>query len=138
MRRLFATIALVAVAACGENSSTGTITVNLVGSWTLQTVNGGAVPFTDQTPARKLEVLSGGIVIGSTGSYTTTVTQRITLTGGSSSIVNTTTYGTVLLEGSSLLFKRADIPNDPGTAATLSTNSISFTQDGLVLVFVKS
>lgn len=137
MRRLFATLALVVVAAC-DNTSTGTTTVDLVGNWTLQSVNGSAVPYTEQTTARKLEVLTGGIVISTTGSYTTTRTERTTPTGGSPSVVVVTTYGTVVLDRSSLVFKRADIPNDPGTAAALTSNSIAFTQDGLALVFVKS
>jgi hypothetical protein len=138
MRRLFATIALLAAAACGENQSTGPATVDLIGNWTLQSVNGGAIPYTEQTTARKLEVLTGGIVIGSTGSFTTTLTERITPTGGSASVLVVTTYGDVVVNGSSLVFKRSDIPNDPGTAATLTSSSIAFTQDGLALVFVKS
>jgi hypothetical protein len=138
MRRLFALLALVSLVACGDNSSTGPVTVNLIGTWSLQTVNGSPVPFSQTTSAGKLEVFSGAIVISETGTFTTTLSTRTTAPSGSSSINIITTYGTVTIAGSSLVFTRTDIPNDPGTPAELTSNSISFTQSGLALVFVKS
>jgi hypothetical protein len=137
MRRLFAVLALVSLVACGENSSTGPVTVNLIGQWRLQTVNGSPVPFTQTTSAGKLEVFSGAIVIGEGGNFTTTLSTRTTAPSGSSSIVVVTTYGTVAINGPNVVFTRTDVPNDPGTTAELSANSISFTQNGLALVFVK-
>jgi len=130
-------LALATLVACGENSVSGPTTVNLIGDWRLQSVNGSPVPYTDETPTRKLEVFSGGIVITASGSFTTTLTQRIT-TNGSASVSNVTTYGTVQISGSALIFKRTDIPNDPGTTAELTSNSIALTQNGLALLFVKS
>jgi hypothetical protein len=137
MRRLFAVLALASLVACGENSSTAPVTVNLVGSWRLQTVNGSPVPFSQTTSAGKLEVFSGAIVIGESGNYTTTLSQRITAPSGSSSILIVTTFGTVAISGPNVVFTRTDVPNDPGTTAELTANSLSFTQSGLALVFVK-
>ena len=138
MRRFFAImLALATLTACGENGVTGTTVVNLVGDWRLQSVNGSPVPYTEETSTKKLEVFSGLIVISGSGNYTTTITQRIT-TNGSSSVANVTTYGTVEISGSSLIFKRADRPADPAMSAELTSNSIGFVQDGLTLLFVKS
>jgi hypothetical protein len=138
MRRLFVSmLALVTLVACGDNSTTGPATVNLVGSWRLQSVNGSAVPYTQQNGTSKLEVFGGGIVISQSGSFTTTLMERVT-TNGSASVMNVTTYGTVEISGSGLIFKRTDIANDPGTTAELSIDSIALTQNGLALLFVKT
>jgi hypothetical protein len=136
MRRLFVMFALATLAACGENSSTGPVTVNLVGDWKLQSVNGSALPFTQTTSTGKFEIFDGSAVIQSTGAFTINLTQRTT-TGTSSSIFVLTTNGTVEISGSSVIFKRQDIPNDPGTTATLTANTFGLTQNGYELVFVK-
>ena len=140
MRRIFATmLALATLAGCGENSSTGPTTVNLVGTWTLQSVNGGSIPYTQTTSAGKTEVMSGSIVISGNGAFTTTVVQRVTPAGSANAnIVVVTTYGTVEIGGPFLVFKRADVPNDPGTTAELTSTTISYTQNGLALVFAKT
>ncbi|MFL5617837.1 MAG: hypothetical protein ACJ79A_05505 [Gemmatimonadaceae bacterium] len=137
MRRLLAMFALATLAACGDNSSTGPVTVNLVGNWKLQSVNGSALPYSQTTSTGKFEVFDGSTVISSTGSFTMNVTQRTTATNGSSSISTVTTFGTVEISGSSVIFKRQDIPNDPGTTAELTSDTFALTQNGLALVFVK-
>jgi hypothetical protein len=139
MRRLFATmLALATVVACSDNSTTGPATVNLVGTWTLQSVNGGSIPYTQTTSTGKLEVLSGGVVISAGGAFTTTLVQRVTPTGAANgNILVNTTYGTVEISGPNIIFKRSDIQNDPGTTAELTSTTISYSQNGLVLVFAK-
>jgi hypothetical protein len=136
IRRLFVMFALATLVACGENSSTGPVTVNLVGSWKLQSVNGGAVPFSQTTSTGKFEIFDGSAVIQSTGAFTINLTTRTT-TGTSSSIFVQTTFGTVDISSGAVIFKRQDIPNDPGTTATLTDNSFGITQNGYALVFVK-
>jgi hypothetical protein len=128
--------ALATLAACSDNSSTGPVTVNLVGSWKLQSVNGSALPFTQTTSTGKYEIFDGSADIQGSGGFTINLTQRTT-TGTSSSISILTTYGTVEISGSSVIFKRQDIPNDPGTTAILSADSFTLTQNGYTLVFVK-
>jgi hypothetical protein len=136
IRRLFVMFALATLVACGENSSTGPVTVNLVGSWKLQSVNGGAVPFSQTTSTGKFEIFDGSAVIQSTGAFTINLTTRTT-TGTSSSIFVQTTFGTVDISSGAVIFRRQDIPNDLGTTATLTDNSFGITQNGYALVFVK-
>jgi hypothetical protein len=136
IRRLFVMFALATLAACGENSSTGPVTVNLVGSWKLQSVNGSALPFSQTTSTGKYEIFDGSADIQTTGAFTINLTQRTT-TGTSQSISVLTTYGTVDISTGAVIFKRQDIPNDPGTTATLSAGTIGLTQNGYALVFAK-
>ena len=136
IRRLFVMFALATLAACGENSSTGPVTVNLVGSWKLQSVNGSALPFTQTTSTGKYEIFDGSADIQGSGAFTINLTQRTT-TGSSMSTSILTTYGTVDISSGAVVFKRQDIPNDPGTTATLTADSFGLTQNGYALVFVK-
>ena len=136
-RRLFLVLALATLAACGENSSTAPVTVNLVGSWKLQSVNGGAIPYSETTATGTFEVLDGSTSITGTGGFTMNVVERTTTTAGSQSLFIRTTFGTVEISGSSIVFKRQDIPNDPGTTASLTENTFGITQNGRTLVFVK-
>ena len=135
-RRLFVMFALATLAACGENGTTGPVTVNLVGTWKLQSVNGAALPFSQTTATGKYEIFDGSIDIQGTGSFTMNLTTRTT-TGTSSSVFVLTTYGTVDISGGAVIFKRQDIPNDPGQTASLSPNTIGLTQNGYALEFVK-
>ena len=136
IRRLFLMFALATLAACGENGTTGPVTVNLVGSWKLQSVNGSALPFSQTTSTGKFEIFDGSANIQGGGAFTINLTTRTT-TGTSSSIFVQTTYGTVDVSTGAVIFKRQDIPNDPGTTATLTDNSFGITQNGYALVFVK-
>jgi hypothetical protein len=135
-RRLFVMFALAALAGCGENSSTGPDTVNLVGSWTLQSVNGGAIPFTQTSATEKREVLSGSLVISANGAFTSTLIQRVTPTGATTgNIVVLTTFGTVDVNGGVVVLRRTDIANDPGTTAELTSTTLAYTLNGLALGF---
>jgi hypothetical protein len=135
-RRLFVMFALATLAACGENSSTGPVTVNLVGSWKLQSVNGSTLPYSQTTSTGKYEIFDGSADIQGSGAITINLTQRTT-TGTSSSVSVLTTYGTVDISSGSVIFKRQDIPNDPGTTATLTADTFGLVQNGYTLVFVK-
>ena len=137
MRRFFLMFALVTLAACGDNSSTGPVTVNLVGNWKLQSVNGGSIPYSETTTTGKFEVLDGSAVITGTGGFTMNVVERTTATGGSQSVFIRTTYGTVEISGSTVVFKRQDIANDTGTTASLTADTFWLTQNGRTLVFLK-
>jgi hypothetical protein len=136
-RRLFVMFALATLAACGENGSTGPISVNLVGSWKLQSVNGAALPFSQTTATGKFEIFDGSADIQGTGAFTINLITRTT-TGSSSSVAIVTTYGTVDISTGAAIFRRQDIPNDPGTTATLNADSFALAQNGYTLVFVKS
>jgi hypothetical protein len=135
-RLVLAGLALATLTACVD-SSTAPSSVSLVGEWSLQSVNGSPLPYVEQTAEGKLEILSGAIVITAAATHTTTVTELITV-NSSPDIVVTTTYGPVSVDGSTVIFKLTEKPSDPGTVATLSSNALTLTQDGRVLVFVKS
>lgn len=136
MRRLFVMIALATLVGCGENSSTGPTTVNLVGSWTLQSVNGGAIPATLTSATEKREVVSGSLVISGNGAFTSTLIQKVTPTGATNAnIVVLTTFGTVDINGGIVVFRRTDISNDPGTTVELTSTTLAYTLNGLALVF---
>ena len=137
IRRVFLMFALATLAACGENSSTAPVTVNLVGSWKLQSVNGGAIPYSETTTTGTFEVLDGSTSITGTGGFTMNVVERTSTSAGSQSVFIRTTFGTVEISGSSIVFKRQDVPNDPGTTASLTENTFGITQNGRTLVFVK-
>ena len=136
IRRLFVMFALATLAACGENGSTGPVTVSLVGSWKLQSVNGSALPFSQTTSTGKYEIFDGSADIQGSGAFTINLTTRTT-TGTSSSVFVLTTFGTVDVSTGSVIFRRQDIPNDPGTTATLTADTFGLTQNGYTLVFVK-
>ena len=135
-RRLFVMFALATLAACGENSSTGPVTVNLVGSWKLQSVNGSTLPYSQTTSTGKYEIFDGSADIQGSGAFTINLVQRTT-TGTSISTSVLTTYGTVDISTGAVIFRRQDIPNDPGTTATLAADSFGLVQNGYTLVFVK-
>ena len=135
-RRLFVMLAVAALVGCGENSSTGPTTVNLIGSWTLQSVNGGAIPFTQTSATEKREVVSGSLVISANGAFTSTLIQKVTPTGATNAnIVVLTTFGTVDINGGIVVLRRTDISNDPGTTVELTSTTIAYTLNGLALVF---
>src|SRR4051812_35183536 len=90
-RRPFLLLAL--LAACGGESTGPTATVE--GTWTLQTVNHGALPFTlAQTDTSKVELVGDVYAFSGTGSFTTTETLRITTNGvaNTQSVSNAGTY----------------------------------------------
>ena len=135
-RRLFLMFALATLVACGENGVTGTTTVSLVGSWTLQSVNGGAIPATLTSATEKREVVSGSLVISANGSFTSTLIQKVTPTGATNAnIVVLTTFGTVDVNGGIVVLRRTDISNDPGTTVELTSTTLAYTLNGLALVF---
>ena len=135
-RRLFLMFALATLVACGENGVTGTTTVSLVGSWTLQSVNGGAIPATLTSATEKREVVSGSLVISANGAFTSTLIQKVTPTGATNAnIVVLTTFGTVDVNGGIVVLRRTDISNDPGTTVELTSTTLAYTLNGLALVF---
>ena len=136
MRRAFVMLALASLVACGDNSTTGPTTVNLVGTWTLQSVNGSPIPFSQTSATQKLEVLSGSLVISGNGAFTSTLIERVTPTGAANgNIVVVTTFGTVDTNGGVVVLRRTDIPNDSGTTVDLTSTTIGYTLNGLALVF---
>ncbi len=94
-------IALFGLAACGADGATAAPSV--VGSFTLQTIDGQPLPFTvmdqsDSTGVFKIDVLSpSSISIDPNGSFRFIITSRLTATGTPTTVAADTASGTYVL-----------------------------------------
>ena len=134
MRRLIACLALALFAGCGGDSVTGPSTDSVAGTWTLQTVNGGRLPFIlAQSGADKVEGTSDVITVVSTGTFTQLTNFRTTLDGVATDDA-IDDHGTWTLKGSALTLTFSD--KSSGTA-TVSGNTLTVTDDGTTLVYTR-
>ncbi|MDB4915462.1 MAG: Lipocalin-like domain protein [Gemmatimonadetes bacterium] len=125
-------LAFTTLTACRGDDATNP-TVAVVGTYTLQQVNGGPLPFTVQTGDPKIEIISEQLTVAAGGSYTVTTMFRHT-TGGVASTNPTTDTGTYTISGTTLAFH--DSGGDVGSAM-IGTNTLTFQEDGVTLLFVK-
>ena len=145
MRAFVAGLALVALSACGGDSSTARTSESVVGSWALQTYNGRPLPFTGSANADGSinRVDSGTIAFDASRNYVlgikivntlgATVTRQDYDEVGSYS--GTATTGVTLkpndLSGGTSTATFATVP------VTVSGNTLSFSQQGKVLTFAR-
>jgi hypothetical protein len=145
MRNLVAGLALIALVACGGDSSTARPSDSVAGTWNLQTYNGKSLPFTGSVNDNGSfdRVDSGSI--GFDGKATYVLGIKITNTLGSSvtpqnydevgSYSGTASTGVTLkpndLSGGTSKANFATVP------VTVSGNTLSFSQEGKVLTFVR-
>jgi hypothetical protein len=103
VRRATPMAVLLLLASCSE-SSTEPSYASVAGTWTLQTVNGTALPFTlAEFGEDKVELLSETVVATSSGTFTQSGVIRLTTAGS----VTTEPYndsGTYTLQGSTIIF----------------------------------
>jgi hypothetical protein len=136
LRRSFlcAVTGLAVLAACGD--STGPGDTNIVGSYTLQTVNGNRLPWRVIVIGNDFfEITGGGGNINADGTYSLTFNWRESVSGqedtGSESSV-----GTYTRTGNTITFRDA---SDNSTATgTISGRQLTVTSEGAVLVFVRN
>jgi hypothetical protein len=145
MRAIVAGLALIALAACGGDSSTARTNGSVVGTWTLQTYNGKPLPFTGSPNGNGSvdRVDSGSISFDANRNYVlgikivntlgSTVNQQDFNEVGSYS-GNATTG--VILKPNDLSGGTSTAPF-PTVAVTISGNTLSFSQDGKPLTFVR-
>ena len=131
MRRLVLALSAASLLACGDSS--GPEVSSAVGTWSLVTINGSPLPYTAVLiqPTYRLEILSDVFVATSNGTFTETFTTRETENG----TVTTTTEtdnGTWSQTGNTVTIVYAD---GTTSTATISGNSITLSEPGLVLVF---
>jgi hypothetical protein len=81
MRRLFAALALAAVAACGSDTSTNPNNDAVEGSYSLHTVNGQPLPYTVQGNGVTIVLTSDVLTVSEDGSWKETITYRQTSDG---------------------------------------------------------
>jgi hypothetical protein len=145
MRHLVAGLALTALVACGGDSSTARPSDSVAGTWNLQTYNGKSLPFTgtvnDNGSVDRVD--SGSI--GFDGRATYVLGIKITNTLGSTATPQNYdevgSYSGTASTGVTLK------PNDlsAGTSkapfatvpVTVSGNTLSFSQEGKILTFVR-
>jgi hypothetical protein len=145
MRRLIAGLVVVALAACGGDSSTARPSDSVVGRWTLQTYNGKGLPFTgspnDNGSVNRVD--SGSIAFDAARNYVLSI--KIVNTLGSTvtkqdfnevgSYSGTATTGVTLkpndLSGGTSTLNFATVP------VTVSGNTLSFSQEGKIVTFTR-
>src|SRR6478736_3613568 len=85
--------ALAAVVACGSDAGTG-VRAAVTGSYTLSTINGSPLPFTENASGAVVKVTAGALVANSDGTFTETTTRSTTPPGGTATSATTTLSGT--------------------------------------------
>ena len=85
MRR-FVLVALALAVACGRDGTSPPPSVSVEGTWTLRTIGGASLPYVlEQVGSDKIELLGASIFATSSGSFTTTSTERTTIAGQATS-----------------------------------------------------
>ena len=128
-----AVVALSALAACGSDSSTAA-TVNVAGTYNLQTVDGVALPAPgkDATGAIAGKVNSGALVLSPGNSYTSVINYVLsngTPIASSGSGTYTVSGGTMVLTGSD---------GKANTVSFTGGNTVTGSVNGQTYVFTKS
>ncbi len=126
-------IALVA-AGCGGDSATNP-SASIAGTYSLKTVNGVALPFTEfQQGTNKQELLADVFVLSDGGSFTQSTTERITTNGQVTNQV-TPDAGTFTVSGSTITLKfRSD---NSMVSGTLGNGTITISDQGLTGIYQK-
>jgi hypothetical protein len=133
MRRLFAVVTLLALAACGGDSSTG-INGNIAGTYNLSTVNGSGLPFVLQAANPKVEILSDQLIVNGNGTFSENGSFRVT-NGTQVTTQVIPDAGTYTINGTAVSF----VFNSDGSTGTgtLSGNSLIIAQSGFSSVYTK-
>ena len=133
MRRLLLVLAALTVS-CGGDSTTQPTATSIVGTWSLQTINGAALPFIiSQSGADKLEVISDVATVDSHGAYTE-VTQLRTTVNGQAKAEAFTDVGTYTVSGNAVTLKSSD---GSSVTASLSGNTFTISAGAFVYVYKK-
>lgn len=127
-----AVLALSAVAACSSDSPTGTTGAIVTGTYTLQTVDGVALPAPakDSTGAIAGTAISGSVTL-TASSFTSTI--NYTLTNGSPASISGS--GTYSVSGSTVTFVNTGSGGSGATASYTNGNSLTFKINAQAYVF---
>jgi hypothetical protein len=133
--RVIACLLLIVAAACGSDSPTQPTATSVAGTWSLQTINGTALPYVvAQTGADKVELTSDVLTVVPSGSFTEITTLRVTQ-NGQVSTQSVPDAGSYTLNGTAVSFTF----NSDGSSGTgsISGNTLTVTSDGIALVYKK-
>ena len=145
MRALVAGLALIALAACGGDSSTARSNGSVVGTWTLQTYNSNPLPFTgsvnDNGSVDRVD--SGSISFDANRNYALGI-KIVNILGSTVSLQDFNEIGSYSGTATTgVTLKPNDLSGGTSTApfptipVTVSGNTLSFSQDGKLLTFVR-
>jgi hypothetical protein len=136
MRRLLSLALVFAAMACGSDNSTSTPTnASVAGTWTLQTVNGGALPYTAAPAPTKVEILSNTVTATSAGTWTSTTQIRTTIGTQAPTTATQLDAGTYTLSGNNVAINST--ANGVVGAGAISGNTLTLTQAAGVFVYKK-
>ena len=129
MRRLVPLVLCFALA-CASDSTTTPTQASLAGTWSLQSINGIALPFvTSQTGTSKTEILSDIVTAAETGTYTEVAQVRTTL-NGQATISTESDAGTYTVTGNAVTIRSSDGTSVSGTVKgntfTVAGNGVAF------------
>jgi hypothetical protein len=140
IRTTVLTLALLATAACGDDSPTGSSQSNVTGTYNLLTVNAVAPPASVyQGPEGRVDITGGSMVLRADKSYTETITFRVQPTGGPAVNDQAIENGTYVQNGQTIQFT---VPAQAGEPAfsyqgTVNSGTLSYTFEGTALVYRK-
>lgn len=133
MRRGLSLCAIVVAIACGD--ATGPTPQSVSGTWNLQSVNGGSLPYTVLMTGSVTDQVTAGLLIvepDRTFSYATTFRSTA---NGQSTTLTATDSGTYSLSGDSVSFLfRGDGTTGSGL---LNGDTVSLNAEGFSLVYTK-
>lgn len=136
MATLAAAAALVVMAACGSDSTTGPHTSSVVGDWTLQSVDGKAPPDTViHTSTLTVEFLDGTLALNADMSYKLFFHSRTTQ-GDSVTADSSGSSGTYTQSGNTVTIHNP--ANNGDVVATIASSNLTFVDNGLTFMFTKA
>ena len=106
--------ALAALVSCGDEAATA-VRAAVTGSYTLSTVNGQPLPFTENSSGAVVVITAGQLVAESNGAFTETITRTTTPPGGAPTTATTTATGTYTVGNSVIVFTYAGAGGPVGT-----------------------
>ena len=132
MRRLLPLVMSLAIA-CGSDSPSQPTSASVAGTWSLQTVNGTALPYLiTQSGTTKVELVSDVVTAVATGSYTEITQIRTTVDG---QVMNESfpDAGSFTLNGTAVVFQS----NSDGsqTTGSVSGNTFTLAAEGFAYVY---
>ena len=131
MRRIAMAVALACVCGCGGDTA-GPSTGAELGSYSLVSLDGRAVPTSITDAGHQIEVLSGALVLSTGQKLRLTTTARPS--PGATPVSNEVT-GTYSLKGNTFTFTYSNGGRNTGT---LSGNTIQMLNEGVAWLFRKS
>ena len=144
MRLIPMVLALLTSIACGADSSTTPAPTTVVGVWTLQSYNGGPIPYTGSlnTNGSRDQVTDGSITFDGAGKYVLGISIVRTASTGGVTSQNFAEIGSYTGDIAGIVLRPNDFSGtgrfgDPPVPATISGTTLSFSQLGKVLTFVK-